>query len=58
MTVSARTLLPSRISSQIAVLIVVSLLAIHLIVTAALVLGRPDDRRTDGPPGQFVPLIQ
>jgi signal transduction histidine kinase len=56
MTVSS--LLPSRISSQIAVLIVVSLLAIHLILTAAFVLGRPNDHRHDGPPGQFVPLIQ
>ncbi len=58
MTVSARSLLPSRISSQIAVLIVVSLLAIHLIVTAVFVLGRPDDHRLDGPPSQFVPLVQ
>jgi signal transduction histidine kinase len=56
MTVSS--LLPSRISSQIAVLIVVSLLAIHLIVTAAFVLARPNDHRPDGPPGQFVPLVQ
>jgi len=56
MTVSS--LLPSRISSQIAVLIVVSLLAIHLILTAAFVLGRPNDHRHDGPPGQFVPLVQ
>ena len=52
------SLLPSRISSQIAVLIVVSLLAIHVILTAAFVLGRPNDHRHDGPPGQFVPLIQ
>jgi signal transduction histidine kinase len=56
MTVSS--LLPSRISSQIAVLIVVSLLAIHLIVTAAFVLARSNDHRPDGPPGQFVPLVQ
>ena len=58
MTAGARILLPRRISSQIAVLIVASLLAIHLILTAAFMLGRPDDRRPDGPPGQFVPLIQ
>jgi signal transduction histidine kinase len=56
MTVTS--LLPGRISSQIAVLIVISLLAIHLIVTAVFVLGHPNDHRPDGPPGQVVPLIQ
>jgi signal transduction histidine kinase len=48
MTWRLSAFLPRRISSQIAALIVVSLLAIHLVVTAAFVFLRPPDR--SGPP--------
>jgi signal transduction histidine kinase len=43
-----RYFLPGRIGGQIAILIVISLVAIHAIITASILLGGPRDRR--GPP--------
>jgi len=53
------TLVPGRISTQIAALIVVSVLAIHLVLTAAFLLTHRGDRfpNPDRSPGEFVPLV-
>lgn len=48
---------PKRISGQIAVIIVASLIMIHVVLTATFILTRPDPR-TDRPPDQLVTLIK
>lgn len=48
-----------RISGQLAALVVASLLAIHVIITVAFLLGRPDGRPMPGADtGQLISLIQ
>jgi signal transduction histidine kinase len=49
-----------RISGQIAVLVVVSVIALHLVVAASFLINRPDqpDRSSDRGPAQFVTAIQ
>lgn len=49
--------MPSRISGQIAMMVIVSLIIIHVVLTAAFFLGRPDHRR-DAPPDQLVTLVK
>jgi signal transduction histidine kinase len=45
MTFSFRSLLPTRISSQLAAIVLISLVAIHTILTAAFILRPAEDRR-------------
>jgi signal transduction histidine kinase len=52
-----RSFMPSRISGQIAIVIVASLIVIHLVLTASFFLTRPD-RRPDRPQDQLVTLIE
>jgi len=52
-----RTFMPNRISGQIAIIIIASLVVIHMVLTAAFFLTRPD-HRPDRPPDQLVTLIE
>jgi signal transduction histidine kinase len=52
-----RFLMPNRISGQIAIIIVASLLVIHIVLATAFFLTRPD-RRMMSPPSQIVTLIE
>jgi signal transduction histidine kinase len=56
MSFDIRAFLPNRISGQIALIIVASLLAIHVVLTTAFFLTRPD-RFPDRPPDQIVTLV-
>jgi signal transduction histidine kinase len=54
-----RALRLNRISGQIAVLVVGAVIAIHLVITAAFMLGRPREAGPrDGGPGQLGTLVQ
>ena len=57
---SLRRLLPSRITTQIAALVIVALAAIHAVLTITFFLTRHDDRfsRPDPSPGQLIALVQ
>jgi len=54
------SLIPKRISGQIAAIVVISIVVIHAILTTIFVLNRPDDRdRERHPePGQLTAVIQ
>jgi signal transduction histidine kinase len=59
MKLRVRSLLPTRISGQIAIIIVVSLLVIHGILTAGFFfLDHRDPDGMPGPPVQLGPLVQ
>jgi signal transduction histidine kinase len=59
MTVSFRSLLPTRISSQLAAIVLVSLVAIHAILTTAFLLRPAEDRRLRfGHPEQIAMLVR
>lgn len=59
MSFKLRSLSPNRISSQIAAIILISLAAIHVVLTAAFVFRSRDDRRErPDPPGQVATLAQ
>lgn len=51
---------PRRISGQIAGLVIVSIIAIHVIITTLFFVNRPDEPgpAMDGNPGQLVALLQ
>lgn len=52
-----RTFMPNRISGQIAIIIVVSLIVIHGVITATFFLARPD-HWPDRPPDQVTALVE
>lgn len=59
MTWRFSSLLPHRISTQIAALIVLSLLAMHVVMTTAFIFLRPGDRPgPDGAPAQLETLVR
>ncbi len=51
-----RSVMPQRISGQIVLLIVASVVVIHVVLSIAFFLSRPD-RSTEGPPDQLQTLI-
>jgi signal transduction histidine kinase len=53
-----RILLPTRISSQIALIIVAGLVIIHAVVTAIFFLYRPDDHGRPESPAQLTTLVR
>ncbi len=48
---------PNRISGQIAMIVVVSLITIHVVLTAAFFVGRPESP-PNRPPEQFVTIVR
>jgi signal transduction histidine kinase len=52
-----RAFMPNRISGQIAIIIAASLIVIHVVITAAFFLSRPE-HWPDRPPDQIVTLVE